>query len=215
MTHLPSQYVQGIRRRTNWISLTLLVMLIAFFLLLPGLLHTARVNIWSVNWLEAKFPTNPGPDQSLPLLPTAHPRHLPNAVLNSLASGDLSTATRLVDPLLAAGDPLSVQLAAATYQEIGDYESAISIWESSRNEVMLFKLAKAAINANDLSAAQKSYYAAWNLQPQGDSTAELAQFLWRKRNDPDAAEEVLRWSLSNCSANARVSACRLIQGVPL
>lgn len=178
--------------------LPLLALLLA--LALAAILYVgpaAGTNRLSLQHLDAVQDAQAG---AHPAPPGAHPRAAYWQALQAIEGGDGPAALALLEPLAASGDPNVLQALGWAYEVAGDLPAAFRIWEQTGNAHALLQLAEAAARAGDLDTAQAAYSAAWALEPLGDSTAKLAQFLWRKRGDPGAAQEVLRWSLANCPA---------------
>lgn len=168
-------------------------------LALAALLHLGdaiRTNRLSLQYAAASQSARSSP-------PTAHPRAAYWRALQALDDGDAQTALTLLEPLVAGGDPLALQAMGKAYESLGDLPAAIRIWETTRNEYALYQVAEAAARVGDLNTAQDAYATAWALNPAGDSTTKLATFLASQRGDPEAAEEVLRWSLANASRSRR------------
>lgn len=160
--------------------------------LLCAVYSAGWVNLWSLQHLRAQV------DHRLPSavsLPAAHPRAAHWGALHALAAGQADVALASLQPLAAGGDRFALQIAAQANQSLGNWDPAIQVWRETANELRLFQVAEAALAAGDVEAAQAAYEVAWQLDAAGRSTATLARFLWRERDDLPAAEEVMRASL--------------------
>jgi tetratricopeptide (TPR) repeat protein len=85
---------------------------------------------------------------------------------------------------------------ALALESLGDFPAAIELWKRGGNERALRRVAQLATKAGRLDDALQAYYAARDVNPIGNGTAELARFLWRQKKDPEAAEAVLRQVVS-------------------
>lgn len=123
-----------------------------------------------------------------------HPRAQYWNALAALRNGDDQNAIHLAKPLSAYGDKLAMQILAQAYEQSGDYNQAIPLWQQVGDFNALLKLAEYASQNGDLDMAYQAYAAAQQLNPK-EATIPMAHFLLEQMQDSQAAQSLLEEAL--------------------
>ncbi len=168
-----------------------LFLLVLVFLLsvTPRLFRTITINSASLQfWFQASQPSSLSLSPSN--LPTSHPRAVYWHGIQAKANGDWQKVLDLMQPLVDAGDLYALQFTGQAYELLGDYQSALFIWQQTRNSRSLLRVAEISKQLGRLDIARQAYYAAWEVDPV-KGTFPLVEYLRLVEKDYKAAEEVL------------------------
>jgi len=151
------------------------------------------VNAWSLNYQRILFGEKI-PTESIWSPPEHHHRAPLWLARLALEQDDPSMAQALVVPLLATGEPLALRILGQVFLAQGDLNAAVQSWVKIGDFFSLIQTAKLAESEGRLQDAELAYRGGWLAVPDA-GTLPLANFLLNTKNDPVAAEEVLRISL--------------------
>ena len=131
--------------------------------------------------------------------PNAHVRAPLWLAQEAVASGSPQRALGLLQGLPESSDNDVLRIRGKALFALGNYSEAVRAWGEAGDYQSLATAAVSAESDGLYDAAELAYRAGLRVDPT-DGTTPLANFLWHVRDNPAAAEQILRVSLSQCDA---------------
>ena len=164
-----------------------------FLATIPGLMHLARINAYSLRILWSAI----GDEQRLILAgdpPEGHRRATLWQAQDALVQGQPEVVQTLLEADVEKGEPLAVSAYAHTLAAQGRHREAIQYWSRAGDFNSLFSAAQALAEQGRIDEAELAYQAAYQIKPH-NTVNRYADFLSAQRG-PEAAEAFLRIAIA-------------------